>query len=131
MVDIDEGYRGKAWNSLAGAESELSQGRRDNAANRCYYACFQAAIGALIREKIRPSGTNWSHEFVQAQFVGQLINRRKLYPPELRQVLRESQILRTLADYSEGSVSSRDAARVMRSARHFVTTIQGEGPDTS
>ena len=33
----------KAANSLAGAESELANGRHDNVANHCYYSCFQAA----------------------------------------------------------------------------------------
>ena len=130
MLDIEEGYRAKAWNSLAGAESELAFGRRDNATNRCYYACFQAAIGALIRQQIRPSGTSWNHDFVQSQFVGQLINRRKLYSAGLRQVLRETQIVRTLADYSPGSVSTRDAVRAVRSTRDFVTAIQGDGAST-
>src|SRR5205823_6359850 len=39
----------KALESLAGAESELANGRYNNAANRAYYACFQAAIAALQR----------------------------------------------------------------------------------
>jgi uncharacterized protein (UPF0332 family) len=62
-------YLAKASESLLTAESEYANGRYNSCANRCYYACFQAAIAALLGEGIRPAG-QWSHEFVQAQFVG-------------------------------------------------------------
>ena len=42
-------YTDKAQESLAGAESEFANGRYNNCANRCYYACFQTAIAALLR----------------------------------------------------------------------------------
>ena len=42
-------FLAKAQESLAGAESEFAAGRYNNCANRCYYACFQAAIHALIK----------------------------------------------------------------------------------
>ena len=42
----------KAAESFAGAESELANGRFNNCANRCYYACFQAAIVALLRHQV-------------------------------------------------------------------------------
>src|SRR5713101_9744452 len=94
-------YLAKADESLAGAESELANGRYNNCANRCYYACFQAAIAALIRASIRPLGDQdqWSHGFVEAQFAGELVNRRKLYPAELRDVLTRLIELRQVADY--------------------------------
>ena len=66
-------YLLKATESLQTAESEFVNGRYNSCGNRCYYACFQAAIAALLREGIRPRG-QWNHEFVQAQFVGALIN---------------------------------------------------------
>src|SRR2546426_12108827 len=87
MVDIAELYLEKARASLAGAQSELEQRRFDNAANRAYYSCFQAAVAALIRDPIRPTGATLDHAFVQARFVGDLINRRKRYPPDLRDTL--------------------------------------------
>jgi hypothetical protein len=42
----------KAEESLSGAESEFANDRNNNCANRCYYACFQAAIAALLTEGI-------------------------------------------------------------------------------
>ncbi len=95
-------YTEKAQESLAGAESEFANGRYNNCANRCYYACFQAAITALLREGIQPAEgrTQWSHEFVQGRFIGQLINRRKVYPTVLHDTLPRTMTLRHTADYS-------------------------------
>src|SRR5215831_8795083 len=60
-------YLIKATESLQTAESEFANGRYNSCANRCYYACFQAAIAALLSDGIRSSG-QWSHEFVQGGF---------------------------------------------------------------
>lgn len=43
-----DNYPTKAKDSLQGAESEFTQARFDNAVNRAYYACFQAAVAALL-----------------------------------------------------------------------------------
>src|SRR3954453_7092750 len=91
-------YLAKATESLLTAESEFVNGRYNSCANRCYYACFQAAIAALLAEGIRARG-QWSHEFVQGQFVGALINQRLLYETPLRRVLSDNQQVREKADY--------------------------------
>ena len=82
LVMIEQGYPflNKAVECLTGAESEFSNQRYNNTANRAYYACFQAAIAALQRAEIRPPRDEWSHEFVPSQFDGVMINRRHLYP---------------------------------------------------
>ena len=85
-VSILSFYLTKAIESLLTAETESINGRYNSCANRCYYACFQAAIAAILNEGIRPAG-QWNHQFVQAQFVGILINQRKRYDSELRRVL--------------------------------------------
>jgi uncharacterized protein (UPF0332 family) len=71
-------YLAKATESLQTAGSDFVNGRYNSCANRYYYACFQAAIAALLREGIRLRGQR-NHEFVQAQLVGVLINQRKRY----------------------------------------------------
>src|SRR5581483_12220233 len=90
----------KARESLDGAESEFGNRRYNNCANRCYYACFQAAIAALEDAGMRPTARSrqWGHDVVQAQFAGQLIDRRKLYPPGLRATLERAYKLRVTAD---------------------------------
>jgi uncharacterized protein (UPF0332 family) len=125
-------YLAKAVESLDGAESELANRRFNNCANRCYYACFQAAIAALLAADIQAlsPGGHWRHENIQAQFIGQLINRRRRYPPTLRRALSENMVLRQKADYETDPVSEVQAARAVRRSREFVQTIRLEGGGT-
>ena len=120
-------YLTKATESLLTAESEFVNGRYNSCANRCYYSCFQAAIAALLQEGIRSQGQRWSHESVQAQFVGVLINQRKRYDPELRRVLSDNQILRDQADYRPELVTATQANRALRRSRAFVNAVRTRG----
>lgn len=122
-------YVKKARESLATAESELEHGRYNSCANRCYYAAFQAAIAALLREGIRPLGNQWGHDFVPARFNGELINRRKRFGADLRQILTENQILRNKADYGKDGVTRTEASRALGKARRFVDAVAREGSD--
>lgn len=127
MLDTASGYLAKAEESLAGAESELIGGRYNNCANRSYFACFQAAVYALIRAGIHPPGRTgqWGHDVVQAQFAGQLINRRKLYPAALRSDLVRNYDLRKAADYWGQDVGKTETVRPLQRARGFVSAIRG------
>lgn len=121
----DRTYLAKAAESLAGAEREFAAGAYNNCANRAYYACFQAAIAALIRVGIGPSPRDhlWRHDAVQSQFNEQVINRRKLYPSNLRGTLETGSRLRNLADYGTISETEIQVARALRRARAFVSAI--------
>jgi uncharacterized protein (UPF0332 family) len=132
VIDPAMLYLIKAAESLSGAESEFANDRPNNCANRCYYACFQAAVAALIQEGIRPAGTRaqWSHAFVPAQFAGQLVIRRKLYPAGFRDVLPRNYALRQTADYDADPISQRDAARALRRTRDFVAAIRARRGET-
>jgi hypothetical protein len=66
----------------------------------------------------------WSHEFVQSQFNGLLIIRRKLYAAALRRVLRDTMAVRDKADYTPALVSARVASRVLQAVQDFVRAIQ-------
>jgi hypothetical protein len=61
----------------------------------------------------RPSREVWGHDFVQAQFNGQLINRRKLYPVALRSTLNQNYILREKADYTTVNVRESRATQAV------------------
>jgi uncharacterized protein (UPF0332 family) len=131
MIDPSRIFLEKAEASLAGAESEAANGRYDNCANRAYYACFQAAVAALLSAGIQspnPQG-HWSHTFVPGQFVGQLINRRKLYPTALRDTLPRTYQLRQAADYTDDLTTETQAVRALRRARDFVVAIAEQGGD--
>ena len=99
-------YLDKAHESVAGAESELVNGRYNNAANRAYYACFQAAIHALSDAAVQPAGATdqWGHDFVQVRFAGDLVNRRERFPVELRTIMEQNYRL-CAADYGRDHVT--------------------------
>ena len=124
MIDRAVLYQDKALESLAGAESELDARRYNNAAKLAYFACFQAAVAALIRAGARRSGSDveWRHDFVQAE-----IRRRRLVPAELGSVLLDTMRLRHLADYAPRSVSERNARQSVARARTFVATLEATG----
>ena len=128
MTTLDDArvFLTKAEESLTGADSERANGRYNNCANRCYYACFQAAVAALIRAGIRQSGREgrWSHAYVQAQFAGELIARRHLYPPVLRDTLTRTYLLREAADYKIDQVSSTQAERAVRRTEALVAAVR-------
>jgi uncharacterized protein (UPF0332 family) len=120
-------YLAKAQQSLLGAESEFQHKRFDNATNRAYYACFQAAIAALIDASVpvqSDKGGTISHQAVQTRFSGLLIKRRKLYPSSLRNVLQDLLYERIIADYRTSLVSSRRAQRALRLCNRFVNEIE-------
>lgn len=125
MTPLSEVLLEKAQECLAGAVSELAAGRYNNAANRAYYACFQAAVAALDIQSVRPqSGRNqWGHDFVQAQFAGLPIRRRRLYPPELRDTLSKAYSLRQQGDYQSVHVTHIQATRIVSRARSFVNQV--------
>ena len=129
MIEANDIYLEKARESLDGAESEFINRRYNNAANRCYYAAFQAAISALSRASIRPPGADdaWSHKFVHAQFVGQLIKRRKVYPVSLRNTLAENYKLRETADYQRDRVTEARANRAVSRTEAFLEAIREGG----
>lgn len=128
-MDGDAGiYLRKAGESLLSAESELGFGRYNSCANRCYDACFQAAIAALLLKEMRPTG-KWTHEYVQAQFAGQLVNRRKRYGADLRRVLLDNYQLRIDADYRTEMVNRAEASAAWQpSIRGRCSRERGTGP---
>ena len=117
----------KALENLDSAASELTNRRYNASANRSYYAVFQAAIVALMREGVRPPGPQWSHAFVQARFAGQLVTKRKAYPSVLRDTLPRLEELRVHADYETIHVSQTQAQRALRRAREFIDAIARGG----
>jgi uncharacterized protein (UPF0332 family) len=119
-------FLAKARESLAGAESEFVNSRFNNCTNRCYYACLQAARAALEKAGIKPTEPRlaFGHGFIQAHFVGELIGKKKQYPPELRDTLARLLMLRQMADYETELISQTLAARALRRTEQFVAAVQ-------
>ena len=112
--------------------SELVNARYNNCVSRTYYSCFQPAITAILRVGGGPSGERgrWAHELVHGQFVGELINRRKRYPSELRDVLARNLELRQAADYKVERVSRAQAERALRRTHQLRDAVQAGGQTT-
>jgi uncharacterized protein (UPF0332 family) len=131
VISFGESFLDKARESVTGARVEYEARRFNNSANHSYYACFQAAIQALILEGIRPpgGGKTWGHDFVQAQFRGQLVNRRHRYETALRDTLLDNYSIRAQGDYETRPVAEIHAARALRRAERFMQAVvqrQGE-----
>ena len=127
-VDRDaEAYMNKATESLTGAQSEFDSERFNNSANRSYYAAFQAAICALLRDGIRRGDDKWPHTFVQSEFSGRLVNRRRRYPSQFGGTLAELQRLRHRADYRGATIGRSDARNALRLSGEFVAAIRHGG----
>ena len=118
-------YLAKAHENLVGADSELQYGRTNSCAHSAYYACFHAAIAALLHAGLTApdSARGWGHDWVHASFVGQLLQRRKLYPASLRRILPDLLVLRHKGDFRATHVSQREAQRAVRSAQTFVQAV--------
>lgn len=121
------GFLAKAEENLTSAESEFEQGRYNACANRAYYAAFQAAIAALMGAGVRQPRDRWGHDFVQAQFSGGLVRRRRLYDPSLAEALTRLYRLRRQADYEPLGVGRIEVQRAVARARLLVGAVAERG----
>ena len=127
MTTEVERYLAKAQESLASARADLDAARFNSAANRAYYAAFQAAVAMLLESGVGPRGDSWEHKFVIAEFSGTLVRRRKLFGAEFRRIMQELFELRLQADYRITLVSRREARRAVGDASRVVT-VAADGP---
>ena len=117
-------YLDKARASIAGAELELAGNYYDSAVNRAYYACYQAAVAALVAEEVPPVVERyWPHDVVHVRFPSILIDERSRYPRSQRGTLKAIFDERLKADYEPDSVTPSTAAEAVRRARVFVDLI--------
>jgi uncharacterized protein (UPF0332 family) len=123
VADADV-FLDKARESLASAEDDFSKQRYNSCARNGYYAAFQAAVAALITEGVRPRRGVWGHDFVQAEFQGRLVYRRKIYSSHFRRVLSDLFRSRAEADYTDRSLSRPDSDRVLVAARDLVIAVE-------
>jgi uncharacterized protein (UPF0332 family) len=114
-------FLAKAQENLLDAEQAFEKGRYNASANRAYYAVFQAAIAALAQDNITHEKN--PHSWVQAQFSGVLVKRRKRYPASIASLLLPMQELRDTADYKMQFVSKNAASKQIRHAKEFLSPI--------
>src|SRR5262245_5544875 len=113
---------GRAQESLRAAALCLREGYVKSAASRAYYAMFQAAQVVLAQAGL--ARTTWSHSSLQAAFVTELIQRRKIYPAVFRSALASGLEARQEADYGHAGVSQKMAQRLVQRATAFIDTVE-------
>ncbi|MGH9429046.1 MAG: HEPN domain-containing protein [Terriglobia bacterium] len=116
-MDLD-----RAQESLKAAELCLQEGLINSAANRAYYAIFQAAHVAMSAAGFPRK--EWSHYGLQAGFTTELIHHKKLYPGIFRDYLSQGFGVRRAADYGLAGVSKKIAQRLVHRATAFVTAVE-------
>jgi uncharacterized protein (UPF0332 family) len=114
-------FLSKAKENLEAAQVLFDRQLYNAAANRAYYAAFQAAIAALAAQGLVPE--RQGHANIQANFARELIQRRKQYPRQFQAYLMDLQSVRDDADYKLKSVSRRIANNQLTKATEFVMTI--------
>ena len=103
----------------------VRHGQYNNAANRAYYAVFQAAIAALTADGIEPPAPRyWSHDFVLREYCRQAADDGGHYVGSCRSALKALQDVRLKADYETEALSritgerARASAHLTRATRH-------------
>jgi len=112
----------KAKENLKAAQSLFEQKLYNASANRSYYAAFQIALAKLASQGIKSEKN--SHSWVQANFSGEFIRKRKLYPGRLKSSLPDLQTVRNRADYKAESLSRKAASRQLKKAEEFVKAVE-------
>jgi uncharacterized protein (UPF0332 family) len=123
MVNEVVAFLIKSEESLASAEQDFASSRFNSCARSSYYACFQAALAALLQAGVKPQSAKVRHEFVHGGF-GELIKRRKLYASDFRDTLARNLELRHTADYQAKPISQPQAHRALQRTRAFVEHIR-------
>ena len=117
-------FLAKAEENLAAAQVCFENGLYNACANRAYYSALQAAIAALAHRGIRRDRID--HGRVQADFSGELIKRRKIYPAKLKSYLSDMQFVRDKADYTDKSISMKIAERMLAKLKELVGLVGKE-----
>ena len=117
-------FLAKAEENLTAAQICFENGLYNACANRAYYAALHAAVAALAHRGIRRNKID--HGQVQADFSGELIKRRKIYPAKFRSYLYNMQLVRNKADYSADNISRKRAGRWLARIKELIGLIEKE-----
>src|SRR5919205_4412131 len=118
-------YLTKAEQCLAGAALAVAHGHYNNAANRAYYAAFQAAIAALRTAGVEPPTPRyWAHDFVLREYCARLARPHGAYPPRSAPVFKALQDERLKADYEVEMLGRLSGERALALAQEFVAAVR-------
>jgi len=121
---VSRDFLEKARENLSAAETCFEKGLYNACANRAYFAAFQAAVSALASQGIKRDRID--HKWVQAEFSGRLIKKRKIYPGRVKSHLADMQTVRNEADYEIQKVTGKVARKQLAGAREILTLVEKE-----
>ncbi|MFY7998970.1 MAG: HEPN domain-containing protein [Candidatus Kapaibacteriota bacterium] len=113
-------FRQRSAQNLRAAELLAEAGLFDAAANRSYYAVFDAAFVACLHFGVPVVP---DHAKVLAAFCNDLVARRKIFPASMKKTLYELQQHRIRADYGDAAVSKHIAQTSLKAAMSLVAII--------
>ena len=114
----------KAKRALESARVLLEIGDADGAANRAYYAMFDAARAALLAssaEDMHDIGR--THSGLISAFSQRLV-KNGLMSKDMGRLLNRAYETRQVADYNGVSVELSDIAQMVEKAEAFITAVQ-------
>jgi hypothetical protein len=114
----------KAAQALASARVLLETNDADGAANRAYYAMFDAAQAALLSSGVPAADAlGKTHRGVINAFSAYLVKEGPV-SKELGRQLKRAEEVRLVADYNGETVTLADAAELVNQAELFVKAMQ-------
>lgn len=116
----------KASTACSSARALLDLGDVDGAANRAYYAMFDAARAALLASgaPVEPD-IGRTHSGLIGAFGNHLVKNGPI-SKEVGRLLNRAHEIRLVADYNGNSVESDDAREMVKQAEIFVSVMRAE-----
>ena len=116
----------KAMTACVSARALLELGDVDGAANRAYYAMFDAARAALLASgaPVQPD-IGRTHSGLISAFGNHLVKNGPV-TKEVGRLLNRAHEVRLVADYNEASVELEDACAVVEQAQVFVAAMKAQ-----
>ena len=112
----------KAAQASASARALLELGDADGAANRAYYAMFDAARAALLARGALPE-TGRTHRGLIGTF-GRFVLENRPDIKEMGRFLNRAHETRLLADYTGDGVDREEAQKLVEQAAAFVAAMR-------
>ena len=120
-----ERYLVKAEQFLAGAQLAVDHGQYNNAANRAYYAAFQAAIAVLAAAGVTPPTPRyWGHDFVLREYCRRAVPHGAAFLPGSASALKALQDERLKADYETELLGRVSGERALTLAGQFLAAVR-------
>lgn len=113
----------KSERALKSARLALTDGDRDSAVNRSYYAMFDIVRAALLRTGIAEDDMPRTHGGVSEAFWRSAVQSGQI-DPDLGAELSRAESLRIQADYTGAEIDPQTAAGAVEKAELFVQTVR-------